>query len=80
MENIELYLKDLSSHTTDILLNWNYLTYLPSLSRFTNLKILQCSCNYLTTLPELPLTLEKLYINNNKLTILHHRFYIIYMV
>ena len=42
--------------------------YLPDLSRFYRLTILDCSKNQLTQLPTLPSTLTGLYCNNNQLT------------
>jgi len=41
---------------------------LTGIEYFLNLKYLYCSSNSLTTLPELPDTLEKLYCFNNQLT------------
>ena len=47
-----------------------FMMYLPDLTRFKNLKILNCSYNKLTSLPPLNENLEILYCHNNKLTYL----------
>ena len=66
--NIEEYLNGLPANTISINIPNMGLTYLPNLSRFTNLIELHCPFNSLTTLPPLPPTLKILEINNNKLT------------
>ena len=45
------------------------LTELPDLSKYTNLKELNCSDNQLTSLDNLPLTLTTLYCNSNQIFI-----------
>ena len=49
-------------------LSWRDLTILPDLSRFTNLKLLDCSNNQLTSLPPLNNSLVYLDCSWNKLT------------
>jgi Leucine-rich repeat (LRR) protein len=46
------------------------LTYIPSLDRFNNLEILNCSNNQITKLLPLPRKLKQLYCSNNQLTTL----------
>jgi len=68
--NIEEYLDSLPETIEEINISNTKITYIPSLSRFTNLKKLNCSYNKLTQLPELPFTLTHLYCYYNKLTVL----------
>ena len=65
---IEAYLASLPADTEIINIDGKNLTYIPSLSRFKNLKELDCSINQLTELPSLPENLRKLYCYNNKLS------------
>ena len=44
------------------------LTILPDLSKYTKLKVLNCSCNELTRLDNLPPGLKELYCSRNNLT------------
>ena len=66
--NIESYLNSLPKDIETIYVSEQNLNYLPSLSRFTNLEILYCSHNNLTSLPPLPDNLKRLFCNTNKLT------------
>ena len=68
--NIETYLNSLSEDITILNISRNGLKYLPDLTRFKNLKKLNCPDNELTSLPNLPSTLEELNCSNNKLTFL----------
>ena len=68
--NIEEYLNSLPEDITVIDVSYKNLKYLPNLSRFKNLKELNCSHNELTILPELNENLQELFCCNNKLTIL----------
>ena len=65
---IEDYLNGLSQFAECINISNKGITYLPDLSRFTNLKILYCSHNKLTSLSLLNPNLEELYCSYNKLT------------
>ena len=65
--NIEEYFNSLQDDVEDICISGQNLTYLPDLSRFTNLKGLFCSHNQLVTLPLLPNSLRGLYCSNNQL-------------
>ena len=66
--NVEEYFATLPDDVEEINLSGKGLTYLPDLSRFTNLRILQVNFNNLTELPELPERLEELYCVENRLT------------
>jgi Leucine-rich repeat (LRR) protein len=66
--NINLYLDSLPLNTTYIDVSCRRLFDLPDLSRFTQLTVLDCSDNYLTSLPKLNKTLEYLICSKNKLT------------
>ena len=66
--NIEEYLNSLPRKITIINVANKGITYLPDLSRFTQLKELDCSNNQLTSLPKLNNSLLRLYCSNNKLT------------
>jgi len=79
--NVENYLNSLPQNIFFYTPFWNYfiieisldfkrLTYLPNLSRFTCLKSLNICYNNLTSLPELPKSLEELYCRHNQLTFL----------
>lgn len=68
--NIEVYLNSLSEDTEVIDVSYKNLTYLPDLSRFKNLKELNCSHNQLTYLPPLNKGLNKLFCEFNYLTYL----------
>jgi Leucine-rich repeat (LRR) protein len=68
--NIEEYLNSLPENTTIINVSNKGITYLPDLSRFTELKELNCYFNELTSLPNLPKKLRILYCLDNKLTCL----------
>ena len=65
--NIEEYINNLSSDVTEIDVSEKGITFLPDLSRFTNLEKLHCYYNSLTCLPQLPLTLTELDCNFNQL-------------
>ena len=68
MFDIESYLNSLPDDVTNIYLIGKNIYYIPSLSRFTQLRLLDCSDNHITTLPQLNKSLELLYCNNNRLT------------
>jgi Leucine-rich repeat (LRR) protein len=63
--DIDLYIFSLPDNSDVINVSNKNLTYIPSLSRFTNLKKLDCRNNNLTSLPELPDCLSVLLISNN---------------
>ena len=66
--NIEVYLDSLPEDIEKINIRNRNLTYIPSLERFKNLKILHCNINKLTSLPPLNEKLERLYCGYNQLT------------
>jgi Leucine-rich repeat (LRR) protein len=68
--DIEEYFRALPEDTEGINIDGKNLMYIPSLSRFVNLKIISCSNNRLISLPSLPETLTELYCDNNCLTYL----------
>lgn len=63
--DIELYIFSLPDNSEIINVSNKKLTYIPDLTRFTNLKKLDCRNNDLTELPKLPTSLNTLLINNN---------------
>jgi hypothetical protein len=65
--NIEEYINSLPNDVEDIYLCNKNLTYIPDLSRFVNLKYLDCDNNQLTYLPNLPSSLVGLYCSYNQL-------------
>ena len=66
--DIETYLNSLSEDILTINIEFKCITSLPDLTRFKNLKELNCSINKLSCLPDsLPQSLEILYCSNNKL-------------
>ena len=65
--NIETYFNELDDNIEEIRVENKRLSYIPSLLRFKKLKLLICSGNNLTTLPDLPETLEVLCCAYNKL-------------
>ena len=68
-QTVEEYLAKLSDDIERINLSNKDLTELPDLSRFTNLKMLDCCINSLFVLPEnLPQSLQELYCYNNFLS------------
>ena len=67
MTETEIYLDTLPYDTISIDLSNRNLTDLPDLSRFTNLRVLNCSKNKLTSLPELNNNLHVLNCSCNKL-------------
>ena len=68
---IETYLNSLSEDILTLIIECRSFTSLPDLTRFKNLKELNCSINKLSCLPDsLPQSLEILYCSNNKLTYL----------
>ena len=66
--NIKTYLDSLSENVTTIMIDNKNITYLPDLSKFKKLKLLNCTHNNLTSLPKLPESLKILYCDNNQLT------------
>lgn len=68
MFNIEEYINSLPENTRTINVSRKKLTYLPDLSRFTNLQKLICHNNKLTSLPLLNHNLQELSCYSNKLT------------
>jgi len=66
--NIKNYLNSLPEDVEKIDVSYKKLTYLPDLSRFKNLQILNCHFNNLTSLPQLNKNLKILFCSNNKLT------------
>ena len=68
VSDIDLYLDSLSKDIKELDLSSKGLKYLPELTSFTNLEILYCSDNYLSSLPLLPENLKKLYCGWNELT------------
>jgi hypothetical protein len=65
---IEAYLNSLPSDIDKLNISFGEFTYIPDLSRFTKLRVLECSGNKLTELPSLPETLEQLDCSFNELT------------
>lgn len=65
--NIETYLES-KIDSTEIDIQSENISELPSLINFKNLRVLNCSNNNLTSLPELPENLQELHCRNNKLT------------
>ena len=65
---IEIYLNSLSKNILTLDITSKNIKYLPDLTRFKNLKKLDCSYNQLTSLPTLPPNLEELFCFNNQLT------------
>ena len=65
---IETYLNSLSEDILTINIEFKGITSFPDLTKFKNLKELNCSNNQLTSLPTLPQNLEILYCFNNQLT------------
>jgi Leucine-rich repeat (LRR) protein len=65
---IETYLNSLSYYTLTIDISSKYIKSLPDLTRFKNLKELNCSDNELTFLPTLPKNLTSLNCSDNELT------------
>lgn len=63
---------DLPNNITELYCGNNKLKLLPNIILLNKLKILECSYNELTFLPNLPNSLEKLYCFNNKLTDLYN--------
>lgn len=68
--DIEEYINGLPDNTESIYIGHLNLTYIPDLSRFTELRELKCEHNNLTTLPPLPQSLGKLFCYYNKITVL----------
>jgi Leucine-rich repeat (LRR) protein len=67
----ETYLKNsLHEDISELDISDRGIKSLPDLTRFKNLKILDCSYNQLTSLPTLPQNLQKLYCSDNQLTYL----------
>jgi hypothetical protein len=63
--NIETYLNSLPEDIEEIDVSHKKLKYIPDLSKFKNLKMLNCSGNQLTSLPSLNENLEVLQCSNN---------------
>jgi len=61
------YFNSLSNDITTLNISGKGITSLPDLTRFKNLKVLDCSCNKLTSLPTLPENLTELYCSFNQL-------------
>ena len=71
VNDVQTYLGELPPENIEVIkVSKCNLTVINNLSRFTNLRILDCSFNELTTLPELPEMLLKLVCYNNQLTTL----------
>ena len=68
--NIKNYLNSLPEDVEKIDVSYKKLTYLPDLSRFKNLQILNCHFNNLTSLPQLNNKLKILHCSYNELTLL----------
>lgn len=68
--NIENYLNSLPEDIEIIDVSERYLTYIPLLQRFYNLKCLYCQNNQITSLPELNHSLQELDCSYNNLTTL----------
>jgi Leucine-rich repeat (LRR) protein len=66
--NIEKYIDSLPEDTYTINLSNKKLTYIPDLSRFKGLRILNVNFNQLTSLPKLNESLEILHCGYNRLT------------
>ncbi len=66
--DIETYLNSLPDTEKVIDVSNKNLTYLPSLKRFTDLMVLRCENNQLSSLPELNDNLLGLWCDNNQLT------------
>lgn len=66
--DIEKYINSLPDDIRYIDVSNSKLTYLPDLSRFTELRQLKCSNNNLTSLPALPPTIAVLFCYDNKIT------------
>jgi hypothetical protein len=66
--DIETYLNSLPEDISTLDISYNGIKYLPELTRFQNLKKLNCSDNELTFLPTLPQNLTSLNCCDNKLT------------
>lgn len=66
--NIESYLNLLPSDIEVINISNRRLDYIPSLEKFSKLKIFICDDNVITSLPPLPLSLEILRCERNRLT------------
>ena len=67
-ENVQVYLDSLPASATYISLSSMWIDRLPDLSRFKNLKVLDCSFNNFTSFPSLPDTLVSFNCQHNKLT------------
>jgi Leucine-rich repeat (LRR) protein len=67
-DDIQTYLNGLPENITKINVRQCNLTSISNLSRFINLIYLYCNENKLTSLPELPVSLQNLYCSNNQLT------------
>ena len=68
--DIEKYINSLPDNTKYIYIGHLNLTYIPDLTRFTDLRELKCEHNNITALPTLPQSLSKLYCYCNKITVL----------
>ena len=67
---IETYINNLDENAERVMVDLKKINYLPELNRFTNLKILWCHDNQLTSLPNLSFleNLQELICCNNQLT------------
>jgi hypothetical protein len=68
--NIEEYINSLPEDITNINVKYKGIAYLPDITKFKNIKIIYCNDNALTSLPDLPETLEELYCSYNQITLL----------
>ena len=68
MFNVQEFINSLPDTTNRIDVSYRQLTFLPDLSRFTNLEELVCSNNELTCLPPFNKSVKRVYCYNNRLT------------
>ena len=68
ISNIEEYINSLPIDIVGLYLGYQNLSYLPDMSKFTQLKTLHFPNNNITELPNLPTSIEEIRAINNKLT------------